>query len=362
MVQPDQDASSAPSPQTKPGSAMEQLRSARDTLYEEMKKDPTTEIPWAVHELLVKLNSTLDGRTPAEQKPANGMEKAVRTGKGTAQKLISFLLKKPNKPLDYQDVYKAFPDEDPNYIRNALSRMKRGEVRLPGDGGIVYKASGGRGVIIIEKFDKNVKTPPGRKPRKAAYRALVFLYHNPNADEDALIGYTEAETNKLNRVLGFLRGAGYLEKDSNRLTESGRIKVEKPAGRGRMLGEPLMPRMREYLAGKAGSEVGLDEVIGEFGNYRRDTVEQYFSWFGAGAQTVPGFEIAKSGENKIRVEKIAAPAPQDDAPDMGGANGSQQDRRNGGKAYAAAVSSIGEVYQEFPALPDLIGGRLGLEP
>ncbi|MBI1971737.1 MAG: hypothetical protein HYS53_00395, partial [Candidatus Aenigmarchaeota archaeon] len=133
-----------------------------------------------------------------------------------------------------------------------------------------------------------------------------------------------------NRVLGFLRGAGYLEKDSNRLTESGRIKVEKP--------------------------------VGEFGNYRRDTVEQYFSWFGAGAQTVPGFEIAKSGENKIRVEKIAAPAPQDDAPDMGGANGSQQDRRNGGKAYAAAVSSIGEVYQEFPALPDLIGGRLGLEP
>lgn len=369
MVEPS-GASSGKGLGTKPGSTKDELQAALKALYGDMEKDPTAEIPWAVHILIENLKAMVNPEVPVPQQ--TGMEKHVGQQDGTnlKQRVAVFLSTRNGKVL-LSDVHAAFPGESQSYINQVLRKIKKGEVKIPSQvEGVTYRASGGKGFVVVERLNTNLNMPPGRKPGRTIDRVLLFLYHSPVATDSDIAGYAETDEARVKGFLSRLRGYGFI--DINRsLTETGKVNAER-LGSGKR-GESFLSRFGKYLAGQEGKDIDYSSVRTAFPDEKSTTVRMYFQGFVSGKHSIEGYRVINVDENRIRVERLAAAQPEIPvaaptietgephpvAPSSGGQADYQ--RKENERLYAGVAGSIEDVYREFPELERLIGDRKGFE-
>ncbi|MBI4167677.1 MAG: hypothetical protein HY515_01850 [Candidatus Aenigmarchaeota archaeon] len=372
MAKPDQDDSSAQGLQTKPGSTMEELRAARDALYADMAKEPTVPIPWAVHQLLDKLNRMLNGQAPVEQRPGNEMVTAVGAPSELSieQRVISMLVQNVGSTIKYEQVYRAFQASDRKEVRDVWKKLNRGELEIPKDGNVGYTVFPRNKLeVIVTPYNTQIKTPEARKPKRNTERALLFLYENPGAPDNIVAEYVGAKGWRMKSILTRLANKGYIDINTRNLTEAGKqtaaaLAELKPMNnakrRRRKSTAPLAlhARMRSYLAANSGKDIGPEDAMAYFSGDAPDAVRKYFGSFRDGILRLLGYTITALDESRIHVQRTKPAAanngaiPVQPAPDYG----------NNSVVYLPEVFSINQIYEEDPELKDLVGTFTGMEP
>ncbi len=385
-----------------PNGTIAELRTARDQLYSDMGKDPTTQVPWTFVQLLEKVNMMVDGQHPEKN---NGMEKVLsQTGRreaesNPAQTVAEFLAGRVGMELDYGALRGSFPGIKTNTMNGYLGRLKRNEKVTVG--GSTYKVTGASGKIKLEqaasgpKPNLNVRMLDGPKPARKDQRALLFLYNHPDATDSEIAKYAESGETRIEIMLADLRRDGYVNKGSRTLTAEGTAAAQRIEETKNKPADPLLPRVREYLKQNEGKDVDRETVVRQFSGEGSGIVSSYFTGFVSGMYKISDYSISRTGKGKLRVEKInkqPGPLPGDEKgkgnedrvriveqPDPTKATGltqrpgaqghgatqpdvrTQDYRRGASELYLDAVGSIGDVYAECPELKKLIGNRLGLE-
>ncbi|MFH0890278.1 MAG: hypothetical protein V1836_04045 [Candidatus Aenigmatarchaeota archaeon] len=357
----------------RPDQTIDKLRAARDKLYSDMEKDPTTSIPWSVHQLLDNINGMVDGQGPAQ---SNGMAKVLsapeREQNGLKHRIGLFLVQHTGT-LDYDAVYNAFPDDAHGYIKQCLNAYKHGKLELQSTDGIKYKVSGGRAVITISTDGKgpgmpeNVIIPNDKiKSRKKGDLTLLFLYDNPGASDKDIALYVGFTKRHASRTVTSLGADGYVEEGSRKLTEQGVAYVE--ALKKGVAKEPLLPRVRAYLTANEGSDVGIDDVMLALPGERRTALNNYLGFFARGDYKIDGYEISRADSGKLHVRKLVAEStalatvsikPRATVP-SGDIQPSHIEEIS--VLYAADAGSINDIYTERPRIREMIGDRVGFEP
>ncbi len=288
-----------------PNGTIAELRTARDQLYNDMGKDPTTQVPWTFVQLLEKVNMMVDGQHPAKN---NGMEKVLYAREhrqGGLKHLIGQFLVQNVGTLDYNAVFNAFPGSPHGYIKQCLSEYKHGKLELPSTDGIKYKVSGGMAMIIVSPVGKEPSMLGKIKSNKKTDRTLFCLYHNPGASDKDIAAYVGFDEKQAARMITKLISDGYVEKRSRKLTGPGLayvVTLEQGA-----TNEPLLPRFKAYLVANEGKDVGIEDVLAALPGERRSLLNNYLGFFARGQYRIDGYNISRVDGRKLHIEKTAAP-------------------------------------------------------
>ncbi len=374
---------------TKTPSIADDLSAARDELYRNMEKDPTTSIPWSVHLLIDRIGGILGDHKPSH---GNGMESVIGPAKDGSlnTRVGAFLMQNAGTELEYDAVYNAFPNENRRYVRQCLTNFKNGHLGLPAEGCVNYQASGKKGKITVARAGANPGTNP--KPKSKVSAILEFIHgHSGTTRSDLLAGIgldpaDKKETERLSVTIAFMRTQGLVERGAYRLTEKGAAEAQRPEKS--VIETPLLPALRAYFRDNIGQELSSGDVYAAFPAYRTNTIKDYLRRMAKGEFSVgEGISVTRTGDGKFRAEKQTSPAglsdpppavtgtpsatpPQPTAaptpspvaspqPSPAPTTGVSYDNR---KRYIEVISSIEDVYAECPGLADLVGPRTGMEP